>query len=87
MGPTVAAALEHFRRRPPQGECTLVLGGAPPASPPVWHEAELRAELEALRRDGLSSREAARTVAGRSGHSRRALYDLLHRQPDGEPLP
>ncbi len=30
VGPTVGAALEHFRRTPPQGECTLVLGGAPP---------------------------------------------------------
>jgi 16S rRNA (cytidine1402-2'-O)-methyltransferase len=85
VGPTVAAALAHFRGRPPQGECTLVLGGAPPAAPAVWAEADLRAELEALRRDGLSSREAARVVAERSGHSRRALYDLLHREPDGGP--
>jgi 16S rRNA (cytidine1402-2'-O)-methyltransferase len=30
---------------------------------------------------GLSNREAARTLAERSGHSRRDLYALLHREP------
>lgn len=81
VGPTVAAALEHFRRTPPQGECTLVLGGAPPAAAPVWDEADLRRDLDALVAGGLSNREAARTLAERSGHSRRDLYALLHREP------
>jgi 16S rRNA (cytidine1402-2'-O)-methyltransferase len=81
VGPTVAAALEHFRRTPPQGECTLVLGGAPPAAAPVWDEADLRSALEGLVAGGLSNREAARTLAERSGHSRRDLYALLHRKP------
>ncbi len=81
VGPTVAAALEHFRRIPPQGECTLVLGGAPPAAAPVWDEADLRCALEELVAGGLSNREAARTLAERSGHSRRDLYALLHREP------
>jgi 16S rRNA (cytidine1402-2'-O)-methyltransferase len=78
VGPTVAAALEHFRLTPPQGECTLVLGGAPAQGPPAWNGEALRAELERLVRDGLSNREAARTLADRSGHNRRALYALLH---------
>ena len=81
VGPTVAAALEHFRRTPPQGECTLVLGGAPPAAAPVWDEADLRQALGELVAGGLSNREAARTLAERSGHSRRDLYALLHREP------
>lgn len=79
VGPTVAAALEHFRRTPPQGECTLVLGGAPAAAPAAWDEAALLQELEALVAGGLSGRDAARNLADRSGHSRRDLYALLHR--------
>jgi 16S rRNA (cytidine1402-2'-O)-methyltransferase len=78
VGPTVSAALEHFRRRAPQGECTLVLGGCPPAAEPTWDGAELRRQLEALLAEGFSAREAARALAQRSGHSRRALYALLH---------
>ena len=85
VGPTVAAALEHFRRTPPQGECTLVLGGAAPAGGPIWDETELRAQLEGLVQGGLSRREAARSLAERTGHSRRELYALLHREPIGEP--
>ena len=77
VGPTVATALEHFRRTPPQGECTLVLGGAQPQSI-AWDEAALLRELQALVAGGLSRREAARSLAERSGHSRRALYALLH---------
>jgi 16S rRNA (cytidine1402-2'-O)-methyltransferase len=83
VGPCVSAALAHFRRTPPQGECTLVLGGAPAPAPPAWDEPALRHALEELVRSGLSSREAARTLAERSGHSRRALYALLH-QPPGQ---
>jgi 16S rRNA (cytidine1402-2'-O)-methyltransferase len=78
VGPTVGAALEHFRRVPPLGECTLVLGGAPPAAPPVWDGEALRGELDRLVAGGLSGRDAARQLAERSGHSRRALYALLH---------
>ena len=78
VGPTVRAALEHFHRVPPQGECTLVLGGAAPAQPPAWDGEALRAELKQLVAGGLSSRDAARELAERSGHSRRALYALLH---------
>ena len=86
VGPTVAAALAHFRATPPQGECTLVLGGAPAAVAPRWQESELRAELRALVASGLSSKEAARELAGRSGHGRRELYALLHAaEPTGEP--
>ena len=81
----MAAALEHFRRTPPQGECTLVLGGAAPDGGPIWDETELRAQLEGLVQGGLSRREAARSLAERTGHSRRELYALLHREPIGEP--
>lgn len=85
VGPTVAAALAHFRATAPLGECTLVLGGAP-AREPVWDAPALRQELERLRGQGLSSQEAARQLAERSGHRRRDLYALLH-QPPGEADP
>ncbi|MFQ6537806.1 MULTISPECIES: 16S rRNA (cytidine(1402)-2'-O)-methyltransferase [Aphanothece] len=80
VGPTVQAALEHFRHTPPQGECTLVLGGAPAPAPPTWEPDTLRRELQALVAGGLSGKDAARTLAERSGHSRRALYALLHQE-------
>ncbi len=90
VGPSVAAALAHFRVHPPQGECTVVLGGQPPQAPPAWDEPGLRTQLDALLRQGCSHREAARQLAESSGHSRRELYALLHRPPDeppGDPAP
>ncbi len=84
VGPSVSAALEHFQARAPQGECTLVLGGCPPAAEPSWDEAELRRQLNGLLAEGFSAREAARELAGRSGHSRRALYALLHGGEQGD---
>lgn len=89
VGPTVGAALGHFRVTPPLGECTLVLGGAPEV-PPVWVEAELREALAAFMAEGHSAREASRLLAERTGHRRRDLYALLHRSAAGEngdPLP
>ena len=83
VGPSVSAALAHFRAHAPQGECTLVLGGAAAAAAPEWNEPALLAELQQLRAAGASSREAARQLAERSGHSRRALYALLHRDEPG----
>ena len=78
VGPTVSAALAHFRSTAPQGECTLVLGGAPPPAAPHWDATALRQQLETLVANGLSRREAARQLAEHSGHSRRDLYALLH---------
>lgn len=79
VGPSVAAALEHFRRKAAQGECTLVLGGAPPQAPRQWQEQELKEELRILiEEQGLGSREAARILAERTGLPKRSLYALLH---------
>ncbi|MEB3200632.1 MAG: 16S rRNA (cytidine(1402)-2'-O)-methyltransferase [Synechococcaceae cyanobacterium] len=80
VGPTVSAALAHFRAHPPQGECTVVLGGAPPLEAPRWDDDRLREELLQLRRSGLNSSEAARQLAQLSGLPRRQLYALLHRE-------
>ena len=78
VGPTVAIALAHFRQRPPLGECTLVLGGAPPKAEPSWDLEALRQELQALVQGGMGSKEASKALAERSGHSKRELYALLH---------
>jgi 16S rRNA (cytidine1402-2'-O)-methyltransferase len=78
VGPSVSAALAHFQRQPPQGELTLVLGGAPQPAAPSWDSDSLRSELQALVAKGLGSKEAARQLAERSGHSARELYALLH---------
>ena len=90
VGPTVSAALEHFRGTPPQGEFTLVLGGAPathsPAALDLADESEagsrsreeLRSALEALITAGHSRSDAARQLARDTGLPRRELYALLH---------
>ena len=80
LGPSVVAVLEHFKRVPPQGECTLVLAGAPEAPADTWDDTSLRRELGELIHTGLTRSEACRQLAERSGWSRRALYALLHQQ-------
>jgi len=82
VGPTVQAALEHFRTTPPQGEFTIVLGGAPDNTAPARSEAELRAALQALVASGLSRSDAARQLAQDTGLARRELYALLHSAED-----
>jgi len=82
VGPTVTAALAHFRATAPQGECTLVLGGAPAPAAEAWDEGQLRDALDQLVASGLSRKEAARQLAERSGHSKRELYALQH-SPEG----
>ena len=89
VGPTVSAALEHFRTTPPQGEFTVVLGGAPADTQKetaLTAEGEagdatrdaLRQALEALIAAGQSRSDAARQLARDTGRSRRELYALLH---------
>lgn len=83
VGPTVSGALSHFRANPPLGECTLVLGGAPVIAP-VWVEEDLQEALAALIAAGHSAKEASRLLSEQTGHRRRDLYALLHRDGTGE---
>ena len=78
IGPNLRAALEHFQEQRPQGECTLVLGGAPDQTKPERTDAELITRLQELIQQGTKASEAARQVAEETGHSRRDLYALLH---------
>ena len=84
LGPSVAAVLEHFQRVAPQGECTLVLAGAPEPSLAAWDEPTLRRELLELIGTGQTRSQACRQLAERSGQSRRVLYALLHNVDPGE---
>ncbi|QNJ06799.1 2-O-methyltransferase [Synechococcus sp. MEDNS5] len=78
VGPSVNAALEHFAQHAPQGEFTLVLGGATPTEVPQYSEERCLEELRELINQGLKASEAARELAPTSGRSRRELYALLH---------
>ena len=60
VGPTVSAALEHFRATPPQGEFTLVLGGASVTDTP--RALDLADESEAGSRSREELRQALETL-------------------------
>lgn len=79
VGPDLATALVHFQTNTPQGEFTLVLGGAKPAKQEPWDEKQLKSELEGLIAGGLSASEAAKQLAQITGQQRRVLYGLLHK--------
>jgi len=82
VGPSVEAALAHFRQHPPQGEFTIVLGGASEPTPQPQSEADLRNALQNLVSSGLSRSDAARQLAQQTGMARRELYALLHSPED-----
>ena len=78
VGPTITAALLHFQSQKPQGEFTLVLGGAPAAMPQEHNDAYWRQALQELIDTGLSANAAAKQLAASGERSKRELYALLH---------
>ena len=73
----ISEALDYFEERHPRGEFTLVIDGAPVAdSVCIWPEEEVRQAMAECRQRGLSTKEAAREVAGLAGWSRRDVYRL-----------
>ncbi|QNI55895.1 2-O-methyltransferase [Synechococcus sp. BIOS-E4-1] len=78
VGPTVIAALEHFKEHPPQGEFTLVLGGAPQQEQATMNDDQCRQQLTALIKQGMKPSDAAKDLSRSAGRSRRELYALLH---------
>ena len=78
VGPTVAAALQHFNAHKPQGEFTLVLGGAPATTHEEHDDSYWRDALQQLIDTGISANAAAKQLAASSGRSKRELYALLH---------
>lgn len=82
VGPNLSAALAHFRLNPPQGEFTLVLGGAENKTSERPSDETLREQLQALVSGGLSRNDAARQLARSTGIAKRELYALLHQDDD-----
>lgn len=71
----IESAIAHYTQREPQGEYTLVVAGIPPAKPQL-SEAELKAELLQIMRQGISRSQASRQLAKATSISRRQLYQL-----------
>lgn len=72
----ISLVREHFQENQPRGEITLVIAGADPAE--VWPESRLLEELiKEQNRGELSPSQLAKSLAARSGWSRRAIYDLM----------
>ena len=82
VGPSVSVALAHFREHAPQGEFTLVLGGAEVSASERPSDTDLRGQLQALVEGGLSRNDAARQLARSTGIAKRELYALLHQDDD-----
>lgn len=72
----IAAAIDHYSTREPQGEFTLLVAGASPSQQPVLSEAALKAELEDLLKQGISRSQASRQLAQQTPLSRRQIYQL-----------
>lgn len=80
---TLTDAIAHYQTHAPQGEFTLVVGGACLAQP-VLSEDALKAELQALLRQGISRSQASRQLAHQTSLSRRQLYQLALAIPDSQ---
>ena len=77
---SLAELQEHFRMRPPRGECTLVVAGCQAkepdeAAPP--DEARIRSEVEDLIRAGANKKDAIKQIASKSGLSRNKVYGVM----------
>ena len=78
---TVRELRAYYEERPPRGEIVLVIGGAPARA--VSDEL-VRERVRALRDAGMSARDAATSVAGALGVSRRVAYRLAQSTAAGE---
>lgn len=72
---TIQEAIDYYTHKDPQGEYTLVVGGAE-ISQPTLSEAAIKAELQALLQQGLSRSEASRELAKQTALPRRYIYQL-----------
>ncbi len=66
----------HFTENQPKGEITLVIAGR--TNSLVWTEDQLHSEILRMSQSGqISPSKAAKTLALKSGWSRRDIYDLM----------
>ena len=73
---TIGEAQARFAAQEPRGEFVLVVAGRPPQAQEGDEDAAL-ARAEALRREGLSLRDAATQAAEEFGVKKRALYNQM----------
>ncbi|WP_353931115.1 16S rRNA (cytidine(1402)-2'-O)-methyltransferase [Okeanomitos corallinicola TIOX110] len=72
---TTSEAIAHYQQQEPQGEYTLLLAGIEPSKPQIT-EAELKTELLAMMKQGISRSQASRQLAKEISVSRNKLYQL-----------
>ncbi len=80
IGSTIDEAIKHFRCHKPLGEFTLILGGADKQKTLQKTDQEWINQLNELIMKGESASEAVRHLAQSTGHSKRYLYELLHKE-------
>ncbi|ERT08271.1 tetrapyrrole (Corrin/Porphyrin) Methylases family protein [Lyngbya aestuarii BL J] len=68
-------AIKHYENREPKGEFTLVVAGKIQETPKL-SESAIKAELEALLRQGLTRSQASRQLAQNISLPRREIYQL-----------
>lgn len=80
---TLGDALERYRQEPPRGEFVLVVAGAQPQpSQPSGPEDALE-RVSALRREGLSLKDAVKQASKELDFPRNQLYNLALARQDG----
>ena len=72
---TLAEAWQEWQERPPRGEFTLVVSGAPQLDP-AWKEQQVVTALTEMIQAGSGTKAAAQTVADQSGWSKKELYKI-----------
>lgn len=82
---TLATVREHFAKREPRGEFTLVIAGAAAdngrrTTKAVWSDARVKKEMRVLLKQGVPRTEAVKRIAKVSGRDRRQVYDLTSKQ-------
>ncbi len=83
---TLSRACEMYEEQSPRGEYVLCVRGAEPGSETVPDPEEAVKAIVALRKEGLSLKEASRRISEKTGISRKVLYDaVLERQEADEP--
>ena len=72
---SIKEAIIYYQQQNPQGEYTLLIAGIEPTQPQIT-EAELKAELLAIMKQGVSRSQASRQLAKEMSVSRNKLYQL-----------
>ena len=72
---TLGEAVSHHKIKQPQGEYTLIIAGFPQTQPQLSTE-QIKTELEALIKQGMSRSQASRHLAKATSLPRRRIYQL-----------